>query len=89
MNSETLRMVDPDVLRAVKTVTDENVPSGKVAVQLDDGTVKHMDVDAWQAQMRANMAKLAEAERQVKVAADRRRASHKRERDNRRRGRGG
>lgn len=87
MNSETMAMVDPDVLKAVKTVVDENVPTGQVAVQMTDGSVKHIPVRQWETRMKSELAKQAELERQEAVAAKRRRSAHKRERQNKRKGR--
>ncbi len=87
MNSETMAMVDPEVLKVVKTVVDENVPTGQVAVQMRDGSVKHVPVRQWEARMKSELAKKAEAERQEAAAAKCRRIAHKRERQQKRRGR--
>ncbi len=92
MNSETLRMVDPDLAKAVKIVADEDVPTGQVAVLMEDGTTERVPVDAWQASVRAELVRLRRTRQQEQArlrdaATRRRREAHRRERCNRRDGR--
>jgi hypothetical protein len=80
-------MVDPDVLKVVKTVVDENVPTGVVGVQMEDGSVQYMPVDTWQAGIKTAMANLAQTERTEAARKRARKADHRWERNNRKNGR--
>lgn len=87
MNNEMMKLVEPEILKAVKTVVDENVPTGQVAMQMDDGTVRHFGVADWQARIKAEMATSAARDQPALSRAAMQRKRRLRERVNRRDGR--